>query len=331
MSSIPDDFGAKNGTEITNKSTVLEEIDKALNMPKPPAIEYIFVEPFMNWTLSYFSWIGFAGNYYGHAAVRYTLPTGESVVMNIEGSGKGPMVNFVPAEEYIFGTKYFDKGSSQGGIYNRNMVSVRIEDYPEDKIVDLDHYYRKLQKNHDARFSLFFSPVMNNIYRWFPDSVVEHGNCARWTSKGLTESGLIRIPTIFPKRIWVTLFERFGIQNPKNVHVVSYRRVKHAHRTYGVPSDPYISGVAPLHPITNLLYFNLEKFADVVVEVPPTTMTATVSVKKDHYKPSWWRYNTYGLSFGMLGLLITGFFFRRQLAAKASKHLRDRRGRIRPK
>ena len=34
-------------------------------------------------------------------------------------------VNFLKAEDYMFGTKDFDTASLQGGIYNRNMISVR--------------------------------------------------------------------------------------------------------------------------------------------------------------------------------------------------------------
>lgn len=33
------------------------------------------------------------------------------------------MVHFLSPEEYLFGTKEFDNGAEQGGIYNRNIVS----------------------------------------------------------------------------------------------------------------------------------------------------------------------------------------------------------------
>lgn len=42
---IPPDFGAERGTEISNKATILKELDSKLNVKKPPAVEYIFVEP----------------------------------------------------------------------------------------------------------------------------------------------------------------------------------------------------------------------------------------------------------------------------------------------
>jgi len=63
------------------------------------------------------------------------------------------------------------------------------------------------------------------------------------------------------------LFERCGQLDKDNVHVISYKRIKHSHLTYGEPEDPWILGVSPLAPITNLLYLNLETFANVVVVV----------------------------------------------------------------
>lgn len=37
-------LGAPHGPEISNKDTILKEIDAALGCNKPPAIEYLFVE-----------------------------------------------------------------------------------------------------------------------------------------------------------------------------------------------------------------------------------------------------------------------------------------------
>ena len=37
------------------------------------------------------------------------------------------------------------------GVYNRNFVSIRIEDYPADKIRDLDHYFEKLKVSQRKR------------------------------------------------------------------------------------------------------------------------------------------------------------------------------------
>lgn len=40
-------LGAPGGPEIDNKSTILSEIDQLLGVNKPPAIEFIFVEPYL--------------------------------------------------------------------------------------------------------------------------------------------------------------------------------------------------------------------------------------------------------------------------------------------
>lgn len=62
---IPDDFGAHNGTPISNKSTLLSEVDACIGTNKPPSVEYIFVAPFSRWSFKMLPWLSFAGNYYG--------------------------------------------------------------------------------------------------------------------------------------------------------------------------------------------------------------------------------------------------------------------------
>jgi hypothetical protein len=64
-----------------------------------------------------------------HALVRYTLPNGEQVIMNIVGRESDQMVwrlnsfasiylifevNFVSPDEYLFGTQKFEDGAVQG-------------------------------------------------------------------------------------------------------------------------------------------------------------------------------------------------------------------------
>eukprot|EP01090_Pellita_catalonica_P006498 TRINITY_DN1672_c0_g1_i2.p1 TRINITY_DN1672_c0_g1~~TRINITY_DN1672_c0_g1_i2.p1 ORF type:complete len:117 (+),score=14.54 TRINITY_DN1672_c0_g1_i2:111-461(+) len=43
---VPQDFGAKDGTEIAHNDEILSKIDLLLGKNKPPAIEYIFCEPY---------------------------------------------------------------------------------------------------------------------------------------------------------------------------------------------------------------------------------------------------------------------------------------------
>jgi hypothetical protein len=65
QSNVAKDFGAHHGTPITNKSTILSEVDRCLRRDKPPSVEYIFVAPFSRWTSKWLPWFSFAGNYYG--------------------------------------------------------------------------------------------------------------------------------------------------------------------------------------------------------------------------------------------------------------------------
>ncbi len=94
-------------------------------------------------------------------------------------------------------------------------------------------------------------------------------------------------------------------------------QVKHAKRAYGSQSRS-ISAVAPMQSIANILYFNLERFAHVIVgmsqritsslqtlnhlcsftnvveilcsEVPNDGTNAVVKVVENPARPSWWRY-----------------------------------------
>lgn len=48
--------------------------------------------------------------------------------MNIVGLANQEMVNFLPPEEFFFGTNFdIETGNEQGGIYNRNFASIRVQ------------------------------------------------------------------------------------------------------------------------------------------------------------------------------------------------------------
>ena len=128
----------------------------------------------------------------------------EQKVVNISGTKSDNLVSFHTPEEYLF--ENTDKGD-QGGIWNRNIVSVRIENVEPWQIEDMDYYFRKLyRKNrleHRAKFSIIFSPLYNFV-RWlcsFSDIAVR-GNCAFYTSSvsdsywrhgiSLSRRGLVR-------------------------------------------------------------------------------------------------------------------------------------------
>ena len=80
----------------------LQMVDEALGRKgKPPALEYILVMPFAVLRLPF--GYGISYNSYGHAAVRYTRPNGQEVVMNIVGKkNDATMVQFSKPEDYFF-------------------------------------------------------------------------------------------------------------------------------------------------------------------------------------------------------------------------------------
>ena len=48
--------------------------------------------------------------------------------MNIVGLEGHEMVHFLSPEEYFFGTNYdINTGNEQGGVYNRNFASIRVQ------------------------------------------------------------------------------------------------------------------------------------------------------------------------------------------------------------
>lgn len=298
--------------KIENYNSILKEIDDALGVDSPPAIEYIYVTPFPKWKIF---GIGF-GSPYGHSAVRFTLPSGKQIVMNIVKNKDGKkMVNFVDAAEYFFGVDSFENGAEQGGIYNRTMVGVRIENYPDEKVKDLEYFFSRLQRldqEDKVSFNFAIGPIMNFVKNRLPIELAwaEQGNCARWTSAGLEFAGLMGYKSMWPKTIWIRLFEGIGRKNPENVNVVVYKRADHAKHLYGIkePKEPKTffnrDGSSPLSPLWNWSYFDMDKFANATVEIPCDTRNAIVTRYDPVCKPSFWRYRKSEM---MLGTFATTF------------------------
>eukprot|EP01104_Vermistella_antarctica_P011585 TRINITY_DN3250_c0_g1_i1.p1 TRINITY_DN3250_c0_g1~~TRINITY_DN3250_c0_g1_i1.p1 ORF type:complete len:435 (-),score=87.15 TRINITY_DN3250_c0_g1_i1:96-1295(-) len=341
---VPSNFGSERGPEVSNRNDVLREVDRALGRTSPPAVEYLFVRPFSSFRIP-FTNIGIGYNFYGHSAVRYRLPNGEEKIMNIVGKDcelGGKIVTFVDPSDYLFSTHFHSKQtSSQMGLYNRSIVSVRVEEAADEDILKMHEYFVGLEKrseDSDAKFDMVFGPLYNFVraHTRIP-GVVERGNCARYTSKGLHEGGFVQNVSMWPKSIWIHMFENRRHQKltpvskcpqtatstistspahaeecpqpaMKNVNVVSYRRIKHAQLTHGVNAKA-IEAVAPLQSLRSFVYWNLEWFADVVVEVPEGTTYATVTRVDDPVPPSSLRNimnspYTIGTSVCITGLLL---------------------------
>mmetsp|Transcript_32032 Transcript_32032/g.43879 ORF Transcript_32032/g.43879 Transcript_32032/m.43879 type:complete len:373 (-) Transcript_32032:115-1233(-) len=215
MAAVTESFGKEDGDEITNKDTILDEIDSCVagvyapfreviekihgtqvDFGKPPSVEFLFVEPY--------SVLGkFSTNPYGHAAVRYTL-RGEQIVFNIVGFGETEMVHFIHPKDYLFGTHEWKTGNEAGAIYNRWFHGIRIENVDEREIDTMDFFFRAVQaesRQSRASYSMMSAKIKN-----FFSGTETKGNCAVWTAKGLVRAGLVERASMWPKQIWVDLW-----------------------------------------------------------------------------------------------------------------------------
>jgi hypothetical protein len=167
------------------------------------------------------------------------MPDGQQKVMNIVGSPPSPMVVFCHPRDYLFDAVV----GEQGGIFNRDIIGIRIEHVDPDKIIAMDKYFQELSERHfhkEAKFNIAFAPIFNLAASILPSSllgIAERGNCAMYTSKGLREAGVVSRWSMWPKSIWINMFESSRRGPPGNMHVVSYRRVRHAHLRYGTTTS----------------------------------------------------------------------------------------------
>ena len=264
--------------EIKNKDTICEEIDRALGRSKPCSVEYLIAKP--NALFSIWGY-GFNINWFGHSAVIYTLPCGTRKVFNITGiNEKNPkMVTFYTPENYLF-----ERNPDQGGIFNRDFIGIRIEDVPAENIIQMDKKFQEINDNSitgEAKFDILFGPIYNFLRNYFP-SLAERGNCARWSSLGLEKAGLVTRRSIFPKSIFIDMFEnarKTAAKSHDNVNIVSYKQIEYARKDYGVYAQNIIDLVAPLQPLRNLWYWNLDVYAKGFVEVTYPENIARITIK----------------------------------------------------
>eukprot|EP01098_Paradermamoeba_levis_P009853 TRINITY_DN4124_c0_g1_i2.p1 TRINITY_DN4124_c0_g1~~TRINITY_DN4124_c0_g1_i2.p1 ORF type:complete len:276 (-),score=79.08 TRINITY_DN4124_c0_g1_i2:130-957(-) len=198
------------------------------------------------------------------------------------------------------------------------MVGIRIEDVPDEKVIEMDKYFTSLatQNHTETKFALFLGPLYSFVDWLFPFlQMSPRGNCAQWTSKGLEKAGVITRTSMWPKSIWINIFENADKTTAggyNNINTVYYNRIRHAALSYGVNAAP-IEAVAPFQSLRNFFYFDLKNFCNAVVEVPEGTMEAEVTLQQPKYKPSQWR-NLVNHSYFISGsILLTGFILSAQV------------------
>lgn len=299
------------GVPIGNKETILAQTDAALGYSHPPAVEFILVRPLTQVKVP-FTRIGLSSNTFGHAAVRYNLD-GKDILMNIEGL-RDNIVQFRSPTEYFFGTDANLTGD-QMGIYNRSMVCVRLYNVDEAKIRKLHEFYVDLQKRCDEGHAKFFIIPMPLRELWLairPHSLIQYGNCARWTSEGLKRAGIVSKLTHWPKSTFISMFE-----NNADAKVVAFKRVEHAWHDKEIDAEP-IEFVSPLQTLRSIAYFNSEKFANITVEVPPNGTDARIVRNEDASRPSQWRNLLNSRALVLMSSLLTGAFLGRHLGLFAA-------------
>ena len=379
----PSELGVQDSesSTISNKDTILNEIDQALGVKKPPDVEVLLTDhlAYVANPLSRFLHLNVMR--FGHIAIRYTTSDGQQRVMNILGDFDEPdaqMINFVKPQDYIYGTQGWETYAQQGGVYNRPFVGVRIENVSSGATDAMHAYYCALAKASEigtedmggsrpgtsnqgaARFQLVEvqlsklaraapAPIDKMLYKaadFFREAhekskklqntvtgkpqisdgsvsegnklqkgmmdvrqaVYNSGNCAQWTSSGLSFAGLIRRPRLFPKNILIDLFEEEVLKynRPNNVNVVYYEEIAHSQKRD--PNYKYLKPamVSPIKPIRNIFYHDMKKFAHAIVSVPTNSTTAVVHSQKPLRRPGKWLMYLNGVTFYVPAIVAAG-------------------------
>lgn len=253
---------------MANKGTVLGELDRLLNKGEPPDLELIFILPFPNRTL--FGKPLAYTNPFGHVALRYRLaPSQETVVVNVIGFESPQMVNFVKPEDFFFGTHGWHVGNEQGGIYNRNFVSLRIERVSAWQLQELHTFFLDLHmrwKEGQVHYVFGLDGKLRNIM----SQQFKCGNCSDWIGYGLQKVGLVDDISMLPKILWIKMYKYFlqaEVKIPfRNMHVVKYNRIPHLN-SYGADAD--VSGWGNMvHFHDRQTYSSLSDLAELEVYLP---------------------------------------------------------------
>ena len=323
MNIIPNDFGLVNGTSISNIDTILKDVNKSLGKHQDdnPNIEYIITRPYGLISLP-FNIGSINYNTYGHSALRYTIPIGpekgRDVVVNIEGKEKKVFLQYYDAKNYLFSTDPNLSGT-QKGVYQRDMIGLRIEKIPIEDLIRLHNYIQILiekDKNNEIKFNILFGPLINIVtkllHTHFNIKYVEYGNCSRWISSILFQAKVTTNIFVWPKTIFINMFENYyktNIKNLSNMNIIYYLQPNHVNKTfYGVKTKPlFFESIAPLQSIRELFYYDLKFYSNVLVKIPNNSIKAELIVNSKPFKPSKLRNivnNRYVIAFSVVSSIL---------------------------
>lgn len=299
---VADNFGELNGESITNKNTIMNEIDIALGKNSSPCVEYIITYaygiirlPFNLGSINY--------NPFGHSVLRYRTPDGIDRIVNIEAKDKfKPFIRFYEPKEYFYGTNSETCGA-QRGVYNRSMIGLRIENVDPKDIELMHNYILKLlddDTNQKIKFNIIFGPILNILGSLFNNTIIkefipEYGNCSKWMSSILLKGNLITGINVWPKTVFINLFENYektNIKTKSNMNIVYYQQPSHIRNlTFGIKNyEPvWFENIAPFQSIRNYFYGNFKHFANCIVHIPSNSMQAQITINPTPYQPSQYR------------------------------------------
>jgi len=135
------------------------------------------------------------------------------VTSQVVGKPGKRMVNFLTAEDYLFGDPTrcsINEGNEQGGIYSRTIHGFRFEEWPEQYISQMHNFYKDAQERGDnerAKFSIIFGPIYNMMRR-VNLGMAERGNCSYWTSSGFVKGHILNKATMWPKYANMKLYTK---------------------------------------------------------------------------------------------------------------------------
>jgi hypothetical protein len=277
-------FGELYGTSISNKDTILEEIDKELG--RKPSLEYLITYPIGYFNLP-FGLGTFTYNSYGHSSLRYIDQYGNDIIANIEAKEVGkPFIQFYKTQEYLYGIIPETCGA-QRGVYNRNIVGIRVYGIKPENMREMhEHIIKLIQIEHEkVEFNIFFGPMLNIVRLYFPNfNLPEFGNCSKWTSTMLQKAGVIDKTFVWPRTVFIDIFE-MAHKRGFETDVVFYEKPDHVKKpSLGVKSNGVLfEGIAPFQFVRNWMYGDLRYFSNIIVQSKlEKDKTTRAIIKRNH-------------------------------------------------
>ena len=175
--------------------------------------------------------------------------------------------------------------------------------------------------------------TLHNLIRKYYPAFPEYGNCSRWVSSILLEANLVTTYFVFPKTVFINMFENYeklNIGTKSNMSVVFYEQPENIKNLkYGTSEKPlYGEVIAPLQLFRNYFYNNLKPYANCIVTINPKSFTAVPILNPNPVQPSKIR-NVVNNKFFIIGSIISsimiykkGFVFVNNIKNKYKNYMK---------